>query len=285
MRVQPYDESELQFAFCNRIYLRWCTYRARRCAALLELDAAVLTDLSKPYGIHILDCQTDECNVLVLASLAPTETVSACASKLKGKTSQWLHGKLAGAQKKKRFSRSYFATTIGKSTSAQIQQYLDRQGQHHGYSSADSESLFVRDYALLESDAALLNSAHAATLLRYHIVLATSGRRPIFRRAAAERLSQHWEAVLRDARAALLKISFVPDHVHLAIRFHPAVRPSTLVAHLMNSGQQLMFEQFSNTVMQACTERLWQPSAYVGSFGDLTSAQIRRYIRDWKEGQ
>jgi REP element-mobilizing transposase RayT len=49
----------------------------------------------------------------------------------------------------------------------------------------------------------------------------------------------------------------------------------------MNASQRLLFEQFAREVIRSRVERLWQPSAYIGSFGELASPQIQQYIRNW----
>lgn len=49
----------------------------------------------------------------------------------------------------------------------------------------------------------------------------------------------------------------------------------------MNAAQQIVFEQFPAAAVQARLERLWQPSAYLGSYGNLASPQISKYIRNW----
>jgi REP element-mobilizing transposase RayT len=82
-------------------------------------------------------------------------------------------------------------------------------------------------------------------------------------------------------RFALLKVSFLPDHVHVALRSHPGVPPADLVVELMNAAQWVIFERFAKAVIQARVERLWQPSAYIGSYGDLASPQISKYIHNW----
>jgi len=66
----------------------------------------------------------------------------------------------------------------------------------------------------------------------------------------------------------LIKVSFVPDHAHIALRAHP---------ELMNSAQ----EEIRGALIPARVERLWQPSLYIGSYGDLASPQIRKYIEQW----
>lgn len=70
---------------------------------------------------------------------------------------------------------------------------------------------------------------------------------------------------------------FVPDHVHVALRTHPLLSPADVVVALMNSSQDVVSRQ----LVRAGLNRLWQPSAYVGSYGDLASAQVRKYIEGW----
>ncbi|HMV87366.1 MAG TPA: IS200/IS605 family transposase [Blastocatellia bacterium] len=115
-------------------------------------------------------------------------------------------------------------------------------------------------------------------------MLATSGRRRIFGAREGSAVAATWRNALTQLQAALLKVSFLPDHVHLALRLHPAVSPANLVVELMNAAQTVVFEQFPQAVIQAKAARLWQPSAYIGSFGDLASPQISQYIHNWAEG-
>jgi hypothetical protein len=50
----------------------------------------------------------------------------------------------------------------------------------------------------------------------------------------------------------------------------------------MNASQEVLWSQFDRDVIQAGVERLWQPSAYVGSFGDLTSNAISANVARWE---
>ncbi len=67
-----------------------------------------------------------------------------------------------------------------------------------------------------------------------------------------------------------------------AMALHPAVAPASVVVALMNAGQEVMWGEFERDVIQAAVERLWQPSAYVGSFGDLTSPAVSAYVSHWE---
>ena len=50
----------------------------------------------------------------------------------------------------------------------------------------------------------------------------------------------------------------------------------------MNTAQTLMWKNFENSVIRARVQRLWQPSAYIGSFGELESAKMAAYVRKWE---
>ena len=77
------------------------------------------------------------------------------------------------------------------------------------------------------------------------------------------------------------KVSFVPDHVHIALSVHPKLSPSEAILKLMNGSQELMWDRFSNAVVKSAVERLWQPGAYVGSFGELSGKAIKAYMHRW----
>ena len=74
-------------------------------------------------------------NVKVLTSLQPSESVATGTSKMKGRVSKWLRSQSAAAGDERLLSRGYFASTTGTSTAATVGAYLERQGEHHGYSS------------------------------------------------------------------------------------------------------------------------------------------------------
>ena len=112
--------------------------------------------------------------------------------------------------------------------------------------------------------------------------MATWRRRGVFAAPEAEAVTRQWETLQSDSRFLLRKVSFVPDHVHVAVRVHPSVAPAGLVAELMNSAQRVVYEKIPEEVVWAKVERLWQTSAYVGSFGDLASPQIQAYMRNWE---
>jgi len=279
MFIQPYSQQELRFAYCYRVYLRWRTHRARPLAPLGMLDQSVLETIAGKYGIRVLECASNATDLLV--SLKPEETISACAGKLKGQLSKWLREALQLTQPAELLSNGYFACTVGKSPREAVEQYLSRQGGHHGYAERPLPPVFVESYELTEEDEAGILPNHSMVVAQFHLLLATKGRRGVFGSQEGRAVAAAWRNLQASLRAALIKVSFLPDHVQPAIRTHPAVSPAELMARLMNSAQQVIFENFAESILQAGVEQLWQPSAYIGSYGDLTSPQLRKYIHNF----
>ena len=279
MFTQAYQPHELRFAYCYRVYFRWHTLRNQPCPALAKLAAEELSNLVRTYGIEVLECAASEIEILTLVSLRPQETIASCASKLKGRVSKWLNEKLGSTQPLQLLGRGYFACTVGKSTREEVEQYLDDQGEHHHYSKRQLPPVFVERYELSAEDQERLMAKHACVVAQFHIVLATHRRKGVFGSNEGQAIATEWRRCQEEMRIAIIKVSFVPDHVHLAVRLHPAVAPADVVTALMNVAQ----DAFEDWLVRDGLERLWERSAYVGSYGELASPQIRKYVRRFSE--
>jgi REP element-mobilizing transposase RayT len=201
---------------------------------------------------------------------------------MKGRVSKWLHGQVKLTEEQKLLSRGYFACTTGTSTAQAVDAYLEGQGKHHGYASRPRPPVFVARYPLTPAAEDRLTASHATTILRFHLVLSTWRRKGVFGRPAAEAIAARWRHTDEQFPAFIEKVSFVPDHVHLAVRTHPSVSPAALILALMNASQELMWDDYADSAIQAEARRLWQAGAYVGSYGNLESPKIAAYVRKWE---
>lgn len=278
MRLYTYQPHEIHFAYCYRVYFSWRTYRALPLSPLTTLQRRTLDALLQPYDIRVLECVTNATELKCIVTLKPVETISGCASKLKGRVSKWLRDELKLTQPELLLSKGYFACTTGKSRSKVVERYLSMQAKHHGYSNRILPPIFVEQYRLGSQDKALLSPNHAMVVAKFHLVFSTSGREGIFGSSQGRRIAREWIRIQAELQFALVKVSFVPDHVHVALQSHPAVSPATIAAALMNTAQQVVL----NEMIQAGLNRLWMNSAYIGSYGDLANAQIRKYLEKWK---
>ena len=127
-----------------------------------------------------------------------------------------------------------------------------------------------------------LRASHAVTVLQFQMVLSTWKRQGAFSRAAGEIVASCWRRLAETRPLVIEKVSFVPDHVHLAVRAHPSTSPAEFVVELMNASQERMWNDFADLVIEGGVDRLWQPSAYIGSYGDLESRKTAGYVRNWE---
>ena len=78
-------------------------------------------------------------------------------------------------------------------------------------------------------------------------------------------------------------MSFIPEHIHLAIRIHPMVKPIDIMEIIMNSAQNTMFDEFSDVMIKFSAGRLFEEGGYLGSFGSIDSEMTRKLIRYWQK--
>jgi REP element-mobilizing transposase RayT len=76
-------------------------------------------------------------------------------------------------------------------------------------------------------------------------------------------------------------VSVVPDHIHVAVWSHPTLAAAELVVQLLSASQGVMRDNFDDLLIRAGVPRLWKPSAYVGSYGDISKDHVRNYLRKW----
>ena len=283
MQMQPYELDELEFAYCSHVYYRWHTHWRKAQPGLARITPCQI-QAERP-DVHILELESSESELALLASLRPSDSVSSAASKLKGGTSKIVRQMDKIDSREKILGEGYFACTTGPRTSEELNRYLDQQGQHHGYNKRANPPVYVRTWPAPNLHD--LQANRSRTVVRWHFVFSTWDRKGTFTAEAAEATLDRWEDLLSRVRFRFLKASFVPDHIHLAIQTHPAVVPAQLVPEFLNSSQDLMLEQFDDLIIRTGYPRVWKPSAYIGTVGDLANGQIQAYLRNWgrREGR
>lgn len=240
MYYEPYVASQLHVAYCHRLHLRFQTHcrLPQPCLDGLRRDEFQAT--IEPYGIRLLDVASDEVDVLCQVSLRPEECAAACASKFKGRLSKWLRTVQGLALPEKLLATGYLACTVGDPTRQDIEGYIERQGDHHGYTRRPLPPVFVGAYPEPPGDRVRLAAAHNVSLLRYHLVFGTMYRRGVFTQPEAAGVVAAWQGLQAAERFALVKVSFVPDHVHAAVRVHPSVAPLALAVRMPLSNSSRM---------------------------------------------
>jgi len=142
--------------------------------------------------------------------------------------------------------------------------------------------LYLRTWPASSQGDAEVQANHSRTIVRWHLVFSTWNRKGVFSAEAAKAVADIWDSQFHRRRVHFRKVSFLPDHVHLAIHTRPSVIPADEVLELLNSFQKLIFESFGSLLIATANRRVWKPIAYVGTYGDLSNRQVQAYLRNWR---
>jgi putative transposase len=112
----------------------------------------------------------------------------------------------------------------------------------------------------------------------YHIVLVTKLRTPVFDEHIAPKLFEYIVSVGNKRGFAVNNISLLPDHIHLIIESRPDTSPADCALMLVNNTRYWMEQRYAGVLKQTGCWDLWQPSFYVGTVGEYSTAQIRTFL-------
>jgi len=244
MLIRPYQLEEFEFAWCYRVYYRWRTYRAAPHTALAKLDGATIDALLRPYDVHVLEATASETDVRMLASLAPAETVSACAGKARDAS---VNGCVSNSIAEKRRDCSARVLWLHRRAIHRRirRRYLELQGDHHGYAipreSAGLRGPVIPSPRQDEAAAEYPPRRDDPAVARCPVYTAAKGRL--------------WPGGGRGHGHTLAADAGRPGHgpgkglvrsrsCALAVRIHPSVSPASMVVALMNAAQELLWSDF-----------------------------------------
>lgn len=274
MQVEPFKEIswafQLHYHMCFRTHRRKPVFDDRsRSAALSQ----ALTDLCKVNNLHLLEKKQEFEHVQLVLSLRPAQVISDVLKTLKGRSSAALCREFVIAPPL--WARGYLARSVGRVRIQAVKRYIAQQAEHHGYSKRALPPVF-RFRAL---EPRLLATAHASFDLTHHLVLATRFRRAVFGSKTGEALVNYWLRVAVTRGFALDQATVLPDHVHLLVRITPKTSVEQITLSLMNNAQYFIAKHFANALVEAKIDQLWQPSAYAGTCGELTTALLKAFLR------
>ena len=261
---------QLHYHLCFRTHRRRPFFDdpARRTAL-----AQALTDLCKVTDVHLLETKQNPESVQLVASLRPSQLISQVLKAIKGPSSTMLCREFGITAPL--WARGYLARSVGRVRVQAVKRYVTEQAEHHGYSRRVRPPVF----RFRASEPRILATAHSSFDLKHHLVLATRFRHGVFGSRAGEALVNYWIKAADMRGFAIDQATVLPDHVHLLVRITPKLSVDQMALSLMNNGQYFMGKNFSNELVEAKVDQLWQPSAYVGTCGNLTTALLKAFLR------
>jgi len=271
MFLTPY--SHLTWAYQLHYHLCFRTHRRRPFLnTRKQLLANTPSTLYALHGYHSLSLKIRPSDVQLLLSLKPDHQISTVLKKLKGETSRVICKELGLAPPL--WARGYLARSSGRATARAVRIYLERQADHHGYTDRWRPPVFRFRAAVPK----MLSVAHASFDLKHHLVFATRFRRGVFDSKLGHALVDYWIRVAAKRGFALDQASVLPDHVHLIVRITPKMSIEECALLLMNNGQYFVGTRYPERLIEARIDQLWQPSAYAGTCGELSTALLKSFL-------
>jgi REP-associated tyrosine transposase len=267
--------TELSWAYQLHYYLCFRTHRRRKLFSSPERNDALnqaLSEICERHEYHLLKARAYDDHLRCLLSLRPSDSISKVLQTVKTNLSREL-GKSFGV-KAPIWADGFLARSVGRVRIDVVKKYLDSQAEHHGYARRTRPPVF----RFVAQNPVTLTSAHSAFDLNHHIVIATRYRRGVFGSRTGEELITYWHRVASKKDFAIDRATVLPDHIHLIVRIVPKISIQNTVLALMNNGQHWLGTRYPNLLVEAGVNQLWQPSAYVGSTGRMTTALMKSFL-------
>ncbi|MEP7273001.1 MAG: IS200/IS605 family transposase [Acidobacteriota bacterium] len=265
----------ISWAYQLHYYLCFRTRRCRRffispahCQALND----ALSEICTRHDYHVLQTKTYPDHLRCLLSLRPGQSVSSVTQTIKANSARLLNAKFALTPPL--WGRGSLARSVGRVRIGIVKEYIGQQCEHHGYDKRIRPP--VSRYATDEP--VILKGAHALFDLNHHLVFATRYRRGVFDSTLGEALIRYWHQVASARGFAIDRVTIVPDHAHLLVRIPPKMRLEDCALSLLNNGQHFVGRQAPERLIRARIEQLWQPSAYAGTTGKVTTGLVKAFL-------
>jgi len=231
-----------------------------------------LSQICEHHGYHLLRAKGYSDHLCCLLSLRPSDSISKTLQTVKSNLSREL-GSRFGLEAPV-WADGFLARSAGRVRIEAVKHYLDSQSEHHGYDARTHPPVF----RFVAKTPIALTAAHSVFDLNHHVVLATRYRRGIFGSRIGNELREYWERVATKKGFAIDRATVLPDHIHLLVRIVPKFSIEECVLALMNNGQHWFGKHYPELLVQAGLNQLWQPSAYVGTSGKVTTALVKSFL-------
>lgn len=118
--------------------------------------------------------------------------------------------------------------------------------------------------------------------IHYHLIWVTKYRRLCF---VNEALVQEMKDILTNIAAGadivIEEMEVMPEHVHLLVSFKPKYSVTDVVKNLKGSSARIFFDRHPEIKNHSFWGgKLWSPSYYVGTLGNMSKETVRKYIQN-----
>lgn len=273
MLLEPLQK--ISWAFQLHYYICFRTHRCRaRFTDRVRVEAiqATLREICERHDYHLLQSKIYPDHLRCLLSLRPGQSISKVVQTIKANSARLFLEQFAMSPPL--WGRGFLARSVGHVRLGIVKRYIAEQSEHHGYEKRIRPPIS----RYITQEAIPLTAEHAVFDLNHHLVFATRYRRGVFDSALGKALIKYWLRVGASHRFIIDRVTILPDHVHLLVRIAPMMSIEECILSLLNNGQYFVYKHASEVLIKARIDQLWQPSAYVGTCGRVTTALVKAFL-------
>jgi putative transposase len=121
---------------------------------------------------------------------------------------------------------------------------------------------------------------HRVHLIGYHLIWCPKRRKPLLVGAVKERCQALIEAKCKEKGWTILRLSIMPDHIHLFVRVWPSDSAAAVVKELKGVTSFSLRKEFREVTSKLPS--LWTRSYFASTAGNVSKETIERYIEAQK---
>lgn len=114
----------------------------------------------------------------------------------------------------------------------------------------------------------------------YHLIWCPKYRRKVLVDKIEKRLKELLYQKAKELKITIVKMSIMPDHVHLFVSCSPVDSPHFIVGQLKGFSSKTLRNEFHK--LKSRLPSLWTRSYYCESVGHISEEIVKKYIDDQK---
>ena len=117
---------------------------------------------------------------------------------------------------------------------------------------------------------------HRVHLIVYHLIWCPKRRKPLLVGTVKQRCQAIIEAKCKEKGWTILRLSIMPDHIHLLVRVWPSESAAAVVKELKGITSFYLRKEFREVTSRLPS--LWTRSYFASTAGNVSKETIQRYI-------
>ena len=119
--------------------------------------------------------------------------------------------------------------------------------------------------------------------IAYHIVWVTKYRKRILSGKIKWSLENILDEICKQKEWGKLSCKVMPEHIHIFLSAPPQWKPSNIAKLLKGISSRWLLIEYPKLSTYKGRSKLWSPSYFIGTAGNITAETIKRYIEECQD--